>query len=116
MNRDLQKAFDKELKKELNRDRRVWLFIALAIVGVLSVFTPIFSESVHGVTVEVDENDRSHVAKTRIVVKLDSGGEVAVFVDSTLDHYVDQRVEVTKMVSVVGMASYQFSRYATSDN
>lgn len=111
MNRDLQKAFDKELKKDLNRSRRTWFLIAGSIIFVLAVFTPIFSSSVYGETVEVAVKDRSDVARTSIKVKLDSDEVVVIFVDNKYEHFIGQKVEVSKMSSAVGMASYQFTRY-----
>ena len=78
MKRDINKAFDRELKKELKRWRRVWFLLALASVLVLLAYTPIFTETVTGAITGVEEWDRGGTSNLRINVKLKSGREATV--------------------------------------
>ncbi len=115
MKLELEKAFDKELKKELNKSRRIWLFLAIGIILVLAIFTPIFSKSIYGETTELAVKDRSDVSKIRMKVKLNSGKVIVILVDNDLEHLTGRKVEILKMTSVAGMASYQFVQYVESD-
>lgn len=111
MKLELEKAFDKELKKELNKSRRKWLVLATGIILVLVIFTPVFSKSIYGETTGLTVKDRGNVSKIQMKVKLDSGKVIVILVDNNLKHLIGQKVEVSKMTSVVGMASYQFVQY-----
>lgn len=111
MKLELEKAFDKELKKELRKSRRIWLILAIGIIFVLVVYTPIFSKSVYGETTELVTKDRGHGSKIQMKVKLDSGKVIVVLVDDNFKHFSGQRVEITKMTSAVGLGSYQFVQH-----
>lgn len=115
MNLELKKAFDKELKKDRNKRRRIWLFLAVGIVLVLVIFTPIFSERVYGEATELTIKERSDISKIQMKVKLDSGKVIVILVDSKLNHITGRKVEISKMTSIAGMASYQFVQYVETD-
>ena len=99
------------MKKELRRGRRVWIVIGMAIVLVLAFYTPIFSQTVPGQTMQVLSQDRGGITNFQLKVKLDSGNEVVVFASPDTDHRVNAKVEITKTTSVFGMSTYQFLRY-----
>ncbi len=111
MNQKLNKAFDKELKKELNRGRRVWIGVGLAILLVLAAYTPVFTETVHGETVDLTARDRGGVSNLQLKVKLKSGKEVNVFASDDVRHSTGRKVAISKATSVFGMATYQFVKY-----
>lgn len=115
MNLKLKNAIDKELRKERNKRRRIWVLLVTGLVLIMAVLTPVFSERVYGITTELATKDRSDVSKTRVKVKLDSGKVIVVMADSDLKHGTGQKVEISKMTSVAGMASYQFIQYVGSD-
>jgi len=115
MNLNKKKAIDRELRKERNKRLRIWLLLIAGLVLIMAVLTPVFSERVNGTTTELATKDRSDVSKIRVKVKLDSGKTIVVMADSDLKHVTGRKVEISKMTSVAGMASYQFIQYVESD-
>ena len=111
MNVELNKAFDKELKKELNRGRRVWFLLALGVILILMVYTPVFSTTVQGETIGVSVKDRGGEPKFQLKVKLDTGKVITIIVSNDVHHISGRKVELSKTTSVVGMATYQFIQY-----
>ena len=108
MKRDINKAFDRELKKELNRGRRVWFLLALAIVFVLVVYTPIFNDSVPGEIIEIEEWDRGGTPSLRIKVKLETGKEVIVTKQNEYKLVTGMNVDLAESKSLFGMTTYQY--------
>ncbi|MBX2869909.1 MAG: hypothetical protein KTR18_14615 [Acidiferrobacterales bacterium] len=115
MNPELKKALDKELNKDRARRSKVWILLILGVVVVLAIYTPVFSESVVGETTAVSAKDRGGIIQIQLKVRLDSGDEIFVLVDNNPDHSPGQKVEVSKLTTVVGMASYQFIRFVDED-
>jgi len=115
MSLKLNKAIDKELKKERFRSARKWLLLAMGIILVLVIYTPIYSERIYGETIELTEKERTNDSKIQIKVRLDSGKVIVILVDDGFEHLTGRKVEISKMTSVAGMASYQFIQYVESD-
>ena len=111
MKPELEKALNKELKKEWLKSRGKWLVLGLGIVLILAVYTPVFSNTIYGQTTALTNKDRGHESKVQMKVKLDSGQEITILADKNVNHVEGERVEISKMTSVVGMATYQFIRY-----
>ena len=108
MKRDINKAFDRELKKELNRRRRIWFLLALPIVLVLLAYTPVFNETVSGKVIEIEEWDRGGASNLRIKVKLKSGKDVSVIAQDEHTLVTGVNVELSESTSVFGMTTHQY--------
>ncbi len=111
MNPDRKKAIDRELRKERNKVRRRWLIVVGGFLLVLAIFTPIFSESEYGVVAGISAKEQGASAKLQMKVNLDSGKKTVILVESDPEHSPGRKVELSKMTSVAGMATYQFVRY-----
>ena len=111
MKPELKKALDKELKKDRIRRSKIWAILVLGVVLVLAIYTPVFSERIIGETIALSVKDRGGISNVQLKVKLESGKEVFVLVDSDVDHTAGQKVEISQMKSLFGMASYQFIQH-----
>ncbi|NNC98899.1 MAG: hypothetical protein HKN85_01830 [Gammaproteobacteria bacterium] len=111
MKPDLKKALDREIRLERNRKLVKWLAVAAGVVFILAIYTPVFSERIYGQAIGLSGNDRSSTSKIQIKVKLESGKEVVLTADESLEKLAGRKVEISKMKSIFGMASYQFVQY-----
>lgn len=116
MNQDRKKAIDRELRREGLRRWRKWLFVGAGVLLVLGIYTPVFSERVTGEVTGFGEEGAGNAGRIQMRLKLDPDGKIAILVDRDLNRLVGRRVEVSRMTSVAGMASYEFIRYLDPDH
>ncbi len=116
MNQKLNKAIDREIKKESIRRSRKWILLGLGILLVLAVYTPVFSERMTGETVGFKVDGVGNTAKIQMKIRADSGKDIAILVDKGTEQHLGRKVEISKMTSVAGMASYQFVGYLEADD
>jgi tRNA A22 N-methylase len=72
----------------------------------LVIYTPVYSERVYGKTTELTVKERANDSKIQMKAKLDLGKVIVILVDNNFEHLTGRKVEISKMASVAGMASY----------
>ena len=116
MNQRLNKAIGREIKKEKIRRSWKWFVLTLGVLLVLAIYTPVFSERLIGETVGFKVDGVGNTAKIQMKIRPDSGKDISILVDKGTEQHLGRKVEISKMTSVAGMASYQFVGYLEADS
>jgi hypothetical protein len=112
MRPEVKKALDEEQSKE----RKVLLYGVLLFVVVAvtlgSIFIPVTSKSIYGITISYTAVQTDEGSKPRVKVKLESGETIVAAFPKHLVFKYGEKAELLEGRTLVGKPTYRMVRYA----